>query len=430
MAPFPETESMTIKRLEVALRRKDMQLLKDGAYKLHEKFHTGYRFELLSELKQILEYVKTSDIPLEITEILCPTIEEILSNSGVQVPQQVQNNLPCASVNSLPAEKSEEKTDVAEVKNTTEDKTVQATEPANVQSLNNVEQKAQEEIQYKKEENTPVSSFEQQQESAGKIVLFYDDKSTDIDYTQIKNYRNKLNNLFSSQNGGDYNILKDIAVLNNIVNTRIYDLDKVLSVLKNSKSDVSFVTTSQSQDLTKILLDKEINFEIPFVKNADNSNFTFIPMLGLSDIFVCSHCNSRSLKNDSSAKTLSIQCPKCDGAAFPDLYAINSYNPDCNPIFWHRAFGAFVKSDIWVLINPPLDENKEVIFDFIKTASECSNPKRVYIFSRENDKREFYKNMFLKALPKCDIRYNYTSVEQLCEEFIRAQIAGRMNEKY
>ena len=44
MAPFPESESMTIKRLEVAIRKKDMHLLKDGAYKLHEKFHTGHKF--------------------------------------------------------------------------------------------------------------------------------------------------------------------------------------------------------------------------------------------------------------------------------------------------------------------------------------------------------------------------------------------------
>ena len=50
MAPFPESESMTIKRLEVALKKKDMHLLKDGAYKLHEKFHTGHRFEFITEL--------------------------------------------------------------------------------------------------------------------------------------------------------------------------------------------------------------------------------------------------------------------------------------------------------------------------------------------------------------------------------------------
>ena len=54
MAPFPEAEIMTIKRLEVALRKMDFKLLKDGAYKLHEKYHGGHRFEYLDLLQDIL----------------------------------------------------------------------------------------------------------------------------------------------------------------------------------------------------------------------------------------------------------------------------------------------------------------------------------------------------------------------------------------
>ena len=125
-----------------------------------------------------------------------------------------------------------------------------------------------------------------------------------------------------------------------------------------------------------------------------------------------------------------MQCPNCDSASFPDLYAINSYNPDCNPIFWQRAFKAFVKSNVWVIVNPPLDENKEIIFDFIKTASECAKPKRIYLFSKENDKREFYKNIFLKSFPDVEILSSFANIEQLCQEFIRIQIANRINEKY
>ena len=46
----------------------------------------------------------------------------------------------------------------------------------------------------------------------------------------------------------------------------------------------------------------------------------------------------------------------------------------------------FIKSKIWIIVNPPLDENKEIIFDFIKTASECSTPEKIYIYTKENDK--------------------------------------------
>ncbi len=80
MTPFPEAEIMTIKRLEVALRKGDYKLLKDGAYKLHEKFHSGHRFEYLDLLNDILsEVLNSPQIPSDVKDILCPTIEDILS---------------------------------------------------------------------------------------------------------------------------------------------------------------------------------------------------------------------------------------------------------------------------------------------------------------------------------------------------------------
>lgn len=90
MAPFPETEIMTIKRIEVALRKMDLKLLKDGAYKLHEKFHSGFKFEFTDILKEIREEVKASDeITQDIKGILIPTIDDILaSEEDFVAPQQ------------------------------------------------------------------------------------------------------------------------------------------------------------------------------------------------------------------------------------------------------------------------------------------------------------------------------------------------------
>lgn len=419
MAPFPESESMTIKRLEVALRKKDMHLLKDGAYKLHEKFHTGHRFEFTPELEQILNYVKDNDIPDEIKEILCPTIEEILSqdsygnspDSRLQTPQNPSNT---------PGEITLREEDIK--------LQGQAYEDYLASRGQNTSHQKEADKQPRKETITL-----RQEARQGDVLVFYDDNSRDISHNEIKNYRNKLNNLFSMQNhDGDYNLLRDIATLNNIVDTKVFDIDKVIAMLKTSKSNVSFVTTSQSQELTKILCNMGIDFSIPYVKNSadENTKFNFIPMLGLSNIYVCSHCNSRSLKTDFSTKTLSVQCPNCDSAAFPDLYAINSYNPDCNPIFWHRAMKAFIKSKIWIIVNPPLDENKEIIFDFIKTASECSTPEKIYIYTKENDKKEFYTNLFAKTLPNTQLYKDFFNIEELCANYIREQITDKINEKY
>ena len=85
MAPFPEDEIMTIKRLEVALKKSDFKLLKEGAYKLHEKYHSHYHFEYLDLLKIILDEVEANyAVPPDIKDILIPTIKDILSQDNEQ----------------------------------------------------------------------------------------------------------------------------------------------------------------------------------------------------------------------------------------------------------------------------------------------------------------------------------------------------------
>ena len=541
MAPFPESESMTIKRLEVALRKSDMNLLKDGAYKLHEKFHTGHRFEYTEELTQILEYVNSHAIPQEIKEILCPTIEDILTNSNIEVmmtlpesevevapevieiknediklqgeayekymleqnkvnfgqnqtnlqensvaqndyveqPQSLfrpqmhtdaQNNYTQPTQTQIQQNVSQMQPQQPQVEQLSSIQPLQnfvaqnqtpqqftpqgqnyssqvqnnvsqnqfRPEPKNYytsqdmvmpqsQSVQNYQQTST--ITPNRVQEAPTSILNRQQRTEPQeVALFYDDCVADIDYTQIKDYRNNLNNLFSKKKeSGDFSILKEIASILNLVDVNVQNLDKILATLATSKDKISLVTTSYSQEITKILTDKKIDFEIPYTKepNEKNGAFDVIPMLGFSNIFVCSNCNARTLKTDFSTRTLSVQCPHCDSAAFPDTYAVNSYNPDCNPIFWHRAFSALARAKVWILINPPLDENKEIIFDFIKTAAGCANPRRIFILSRENDKKEFYKQMLLKALPQSMIYSSYTSQEQLCEEYIKLEIAKK-----
>ena len=91
---------------------------------------------------------------------------------------------------------------------------------------------------------------------------------------------------------------------------------------------------------------------------------------------------------------------------------------------------AFIKSKIWIIVNPPLDENKEIIFDFIKTASECSTPEKIYIYTKENDKKEFYTNLFAKTLPNTQLYKDFFNIEELCANYIREQITDKINEKY
>jgi len=492
MAPFPESEDMTIKRLMVALRKNDYQLLKMGTYKLHEKFHTGHEFELTDELREILEFVEKKQYPPEISDILCSTIKDILSKKAMREISNENKILPDDSgKNSMPEALKENLVpdyghtggedikELAQMINSSSEsagseeslRPIQVKLPeANQISLGNIHEERQMQRQervlqntYYKAENTqgglskaPHAEYNSQtplqtgqpgtdagtapeprfneDNSVKNIAVFYDDFKNEVNYSEVKDYKNSLNLMFSknsanaSLQGADYNILKQISSLTQLLDCDVSDVDKIISMLTTSKGKVSFITASQSENISKTFCRKNIDFEIPFIKKAQdkNSAFDFIPMAGATNIFVCSKCNLRTLKTDFNTRTLSVQCPHCDGAAFPDLYALNSYNPDCHPVFWHRAFAALIKSQIWILVNPPLDENKEIIFDFIKTAYETNTPSKVYILSRENDKKEFYRQTFMSIDENCTIKFSFPNQDKLCEEFINEEIIKKV----
>ena len=501
MAPFPESEDMTIKRLMVALRKNDLQLLKMGTYKLHEKFHTGHEFELTDDLRRILEIVEEKQYPPEISDILCSTIKDILSKKAIQqisrenqilppdsgkttmpenlqpgvqpqnddikelaqminsnqpVQEQILNNdtqveikpvqvqLPESNQirfnTSNPAYSNSYYRTIGQPQSIPPASQIQQTQniqPVQPQQINNAQPIQQANIQQPIQQTMQTAYSAPKSESLEKIednsvkniAVFYDDFKNDIDFSNVKEYKNNLNLLFSkNQNGQDYNILKQISSLTNLLDTNTSDVDKIISMLTTSKGRVSFISASQSQNISKIFVEKNIDFDIPFVKKAQDKNtcVDLIPMVGATNIFVCSNCNARTLKTDFNTRTLSVQCPHCDNAAFPDIYAVNSYNPDCNPVFWHRAFAALIKSQIWSLVNPPLYENKEIIFYFIKTAYEASKPSKIYILSKENDKKEFYKQMFTSANENCTIKSNFQDQDKLCEEFISEEIIKKV----
>lgn len=421
MTPFPESETMTIKRLEVALRKEDWQLLKDGAYKLHEKFHSGHNFEYIDDLKQILYTVESSSskIPPDITDILKATIKEIVvkysddelpsfSPSVTQTQETAVNNYEEELNLFYPKDDVQEEVQIPAVQENL------FSEPA----VENTFEAAQ--------QMPAPSLYSGGARLKDEVVLYYDDAETKIDFAEIKEYRNNLNYLFSKNpQTTDFAILRVIAWINQNINLPIVGMDEVLSAMANIEGKVSLLTTSQSANIIKVLEANNIDFMIPFVKKAKNEEnfYDLIPMLGLSNIFVCSSCNNRFL---SHCDTLSVQCPHCSSSAFPDLYAINSYNPDCNPIFWHRAFARLVKARVWVLINPPLDQDKEIVFDLLKTAYAASLPERIYVHSGDSDKREFYKRAFINIDPNCDIKAHYASQTQLCDEFMNIEVAQRI----
>ena len=90
MAPFPEDETITIKRLDYALKHSDYRLLREGAYKLHEKYHSHHHFQYTDLLREILYKTEENQaVPPEVKEILISTIKDILNDNNDETQSRV-----------------------------------------------------------------------------------------------------------------------------------------------------------------------------------------------------------------------------------------------------------------------------------------------------------------------------------------------------
>ena len=569
MAPFPEAEDMTIKRLYVALKRSDMQLLQMGAHKLHEKYHTGHKFELLEDLKQILLYVEEQSIPNDIKDLLTRTINDILNgeapknlnqnenfdnsfetigNENVEgkqnnlfdlkstennsqaeesqnniyqnfnseneaeikeaqpfidviypektsVPQNLQfdeniqnvYNPTTATNNEHVFEKEEEKIEnkdfepayhqerfefskpeeqiQEEIKNenqaeeTREDNQIEA-EPVifeenklKEETKNEPEQDFQpqeqnnEEIQneYQSQEisqpiqnensfenhieekiETPEETqkiiLEEKTSTLGNVAVFYDDKASFIDYAQNKLYRSELDYITLNKEASPSETVSSVKALLDI---QTDEISEILKMLNTIKGQVYFVTSSKSENIIKTFIEHYINFEIPLVCEGQDGQkaVRIIPLFGLTNVFICPKCYKREYFGGVHNKILTMQCKDCGHAMYPDVYEAENYQTNANPYYFLKGINSMANADVWILINPPMENNRALVFEFLKTSFEVSKPKKVYILSKETTKKEYYRQIFQELNPSCNIKCDFITQDSLCEDFINSEMS-------
>ena len=555
MAPFPEAEDMTIKRLYVALKRSDMQLLQMGAHKLHEKFHTGHKFELIDDLKQILSYVEEQNIPNDIKELLTRTISDILNgnppyenikekeeniqedgftpfeeenpvdsyNSEFQTqsnynpsyyekieedekqePEQLtlENNFnqdeaikenkednmgpvlftpqkeekeetapidiiyPNAPDNSLfkniqhnePVEETKTETPVYSYEAPVEEKIDnQIEEKFEESSYNNSEEQQESEYQgqnqdiyrpqegvyqepeqneteqtQEKEQNNETETvyeepkneiiLEEKVSTLENVAVFYDDKATVIDYMQNKLYRSSLDLIALNKEAYP---LDEASINKNLVDVPTDEIGEILKMLNTIKGQVYFITTSKSENIIKSFIENYINFEIPMVNENQTGLKTtkLIPLYGLSNLFVCPKCGYKEYFGGIHNKVLFLQCKKCASVMYPDIYEADNYSTNANPYYWVKAVNSMAHADTWILINPPMENNRGLTFELLKSSFEISKPKTVYILSKETTKKEYYKQIFKEIYPDCDIKADFITQDELCESFINGEMS-------
>lgn len=444
MAPFPETEIMTIKRLEVALRKMDYKLLKDGAYKLHEKYHSGFKFEYLDLLKDILDQTTSNaSIPIEIKDILCPTINDILSgnNAGIVSSNQI-SNLTQLSYNSSLKEQtaqkeelSEEKREETEVtsskisafdvfgadKNSIQEQKPYVSRPItnnyqpeqvkveNVQTstLQPVHQNINEEI--KNEDNPNPNKEETIMQSAKlkTIAIYYGQDNSKDKVKNILNYREMISK-YDDEHYSISQILKLISEINVQSDTNVSELKNILDQIKISGSKLNLVTNSSSRELIDLFEKEEYSYAL--FEEDENKQMTLIPVFGLSNKFLCMNCKEEYLDKNNPIKPLVIECPKCKNPMFPDFYAANKKNNQINMTYYNNALVALANSKVWVLIHPSIEDKlfHSMLINAFKLNREIET---VYILEKDINLRESFRSAFASINPNVKIDIQMTALE-------------------
>lgn len=366
MAPFPETEIMTIKRLEVALRKNDFKLLKEGAYKLHEKFHGGFKFEYIDLLKEILSNANnTPSIPHETREVLVSTIEDILADKNE--PALEQNRV--SSLTSL-SYSTKEETPELQVQMKTSVQSPFSAEPFKEFSTPKVVVNS----------SLEPSNVEPVEEKTKQIAVFW---CEEVSKTPVNKYKQMISKL--KEEDVSFKEWFNLTLGLSSLNSDISSIRGILDRLGNKKVD--FVTNSRSAELI----------------NLKNENINLIPAFGFMNSFRCSNCSETALSQNS----LILKCPKCSSPMFLDVYSSES---GINLDYYNSSIVSLGSASIWLLIQPKADKE---VFNLLKSALQLSSKvSEIFILDNDINNKESAKNEFLELKPDLKINISQGAYEE------------------
>lgn len=465
MAPFPETEIMTIKRLEVALRKMDFKLLKDGAYKLHEKYHNGFDFKYIDMLKEILEDVqKNALIPDDIRDMLVPTIQDILetkqnytrsddatlgalSYGGGTMENEINGESRVSSLTSLSyGVNNEEKTQEPVLNQSSyvqspfeaqsqlplentfsaEAPDMNSNNPGGFETFENVttpqdtmnssyeQQSLMEEapqVSYEQNNETFNSYAETQPQvqtqaptAAKTVSIYFGQDSSDEKIKNIRKYRELTSSIKDNEIDVDelFNLQKEI---NTQVSASATELNTLFEQLKTKENKVNLITNSQSADFINMLSMTGSNWGL----FNEREKVNYMPIMGLSNLFKCSECENEYL-NTNELKPFALQCPSCGALMFPSYYCAKDNNCEINIEYYNKAIVALSNSNTWLLVHISINEKMDM--GMIRSAlSMNSKVDEIYILDKDINVRETYKQMISSINKNIKINTQLNAVE-------------------
>ncbi|MGD9580019.1 MAG: hypothetical protein AB7V50_01485 [Vampirovibrionia bacterium] len=398
---YAESESMALKRLKVALKRKDWQFFDYGITRTHELIKSGTKISEIQQWYELLDTAKKENVPPEHTDKLSSIINNILTPAQTSQkdsepvltaePSYITHRIEPTSINIEEIEQEsiieEEPEEIVfsepEPEEEPEDYTEQTSYIEENTEINFEESSVNEVIQPEiiskpviKRKN-PLTIFINKEISSDQTII--------ID--TIKYYISKLN--FEYDQVKDLNFLSTLSNLLNKIEKE--EIGSLIKLIRNCNEPGVIITTSYSSQLTNLLTENDIDFEIEGIKEAKTDNYWKIhPLRGLTSIFWCPKCKNKTFYNNDD-KTITTICSNCNEPAYPDLYAINSTTPDTNPREWYHSYQILTNSDSWLLVSPPKNTENKIIYDLLATASSNCKLKYTYIVSNDSKTREHWE---------------------------------------
>ena len=403
---YAESESMALKRLKVALKRKDWQFFEYGISRTNEMINSGTKISEIQQWYELLDTAKKENAPeAEIIKlstiiegILTPAQSNLHETKATTEPehQEMLDERPVPSINVEVLDYH----NIPDLVNTYTE-TITNEEP-DIYIADN---------QFTTESYTPMYvSSETIVDSTNESLLtnieskkipltIFINKNISSDQTKlIDSIRYDINKL---GNENDKNTdFKFLSTLSNLLVTlprEEEEIESLIKLLKTCPEPGVIITSCYSSTLTKLLLENNIDFSIDKVKEPQTTNYWKIyPLRGSSSIFWCPKCKNKTFYNNDE-KTLVTTCNKCSEPAYPDLYSINANNPQTGPKSWYHAYAALTNSRNWLLVSPPKNTENEIIHDLISTALSNTELKQAYIVSNDSKTRDHWNNNFNKT---------------------------------
>lgn len=368
---YAESESMALKRLKVALKRKDWQMFDYGLSRMVDLLNSGTKVSELQEWYKILDLAKTEKAPEDLAKKLAQIMESILA--------------PPPAMPQAPTDSATTKTTV----------TTKFTPPKIAPSA---------------KVRTPDIPF----------VICIDSITSTEQTNIIQKLRHNLNKIALEQDTKlDSGFLTELSKLLKSLDKSNQELNGLETFLNSYPEPGAIITTNLDSEVIKILNKFNIDYSIDDVKKSSTDRaWKIYPLGGLTSIFWCPSCNTRSFYPNSSNTVVSV-CKKCSSAAYPDLYPIASNNPQANPKLWYRAYETLINSASWLLISPPNINEKQAIAQLISEACNQAIIDNAYIVSNKSEVGTWWRNQLEENISNCNVAPVCFNVEILLNNYIK-----------